>query len=140
MKDTYGRDTISSKEYTNILHVIEEHATMPQTPEGNASLLDEFETPQESHDVIPWTDCAETAPNNPTDTPLVKLLFDNPSGASTEGTDKISGPTETVMAPPMNRSQPKPTSTSPHNINLAQQMKYCTRSPSLRKATTVMVR
>jgi hypothetical protein len=94
---------------------MEEDGTIPQTPNGNAS-MDEFGTPQESHNKIPWTDCAGPAPTTPTDPPLAKVLFDNPSGATTEGTCQISGPTDLVGTPPMNRYQPKP-ATSPHAID-----------------------
>jgi hypothetical protein len=66
---------------------------------------------------------AEGPPNNPTNTPVAKVLFNNPSGPNIEGTEKISSPTETVSTPPMWRQQPKP-ATSPHAINLARQMKY----------------
>jgi hypothetical protein len=120
MADTVGRDTLSSNEYTNILHGIQEHTPIPQTPWEEAS-LDEFGTPQESHLEIRRTDCAEGAPNNTTDKPLAKVLFGTPPVAITEGTHKISGPTETLATPPMNRSQPKPT-VSPRAINLARTM------------------
>jgi hypothetical protein len=122
MADTDGTDTLPSNEYANVLNGTPVHPAIPQTPEGNAS-FDEFGTPQESHHEIPPTDCGETPPNNPNASPLAKVLFDTPSASTTEGTDKISGPTETLATPPLNRTQPKP-ATSPRAINLARRMKY----------------
>jgi hypothetical protein len=121
MADTDGIDTLSSKGYTDVLHGIEEHPTIPQTPREKAS-PDEFRTPQESHDEIRPTDCAGTAPTTPSVEHLAKVLFDTPSGTTTEGRDKVSAPTENVSTPPMNRSQPQP-APSPRAINLAQGMK-----------------
>jgi hypothetical protein len=122
MADTDGRDTLPSNQHPNVLNGTPVHPTIPQTPEGNAS-FDEFGTPQESHHGIPPTDCDETPHTSPAASPMAKVLFDTPSASTTEGTDKISGPTETLATPPMNRSQPKP-GTSPRAINLAQRMKY----------------
>jgi hypothetical protein len=122
MANTDGRDTLPSNEYANVVNGTPVHPTIPQTPEGNAS-FDEFGTPQESHHEIPPTDCGENPLNSPTASPLAKVLFDTPSASTTEGTDKISGPTETLATPLMNRTQPKP-ATSPRAITLAQRMKY----------------
>jgi hypothetical protein len=121
MADTDGRDNRPSNEYTSDLNGIEEDVTIPQTPDGSASFAD-FETAEESHDEIPRTDCAGTAPSTPTNQSLAKVLFDTPSGGTTEGSDKIAGPTETLATPPRNRSQPMP-APSPRAINLAKGMK-----------------
>ena len=122
MANTDGRDTLPSNEYANVLNGTPVHPTIPETLEGNAS-FDEFGTPQEEYHETPPTDCGENPPNNPTASPLAKVLFNTPSASTTEGTDEISGPTETPATPPINRTQPKP-ATSPRAINIARCNKY----------------
>jgi hypothetical protein len=105
--DTDGRDNPPSNKYSSDLNGIKEDVTIPQTPDGSASFAD-FGTPEESHDEIPRTDGSGTAPTTPTNQSLAKVLFDTPSGGTTEGSDKIAGPTETLATPPRSQSQPLP--------------------------------
>jgi hypothetical protein len=100
MADTDDRDTLPSNDYVNVFNGTPMHPTIPQTPEGNAS-FDEFGTPQGPNHEIPPTGCGRTPPYNPATSPLAKVLFDTPF-ASTTGTDKTSGPTETLASAQMN--------------------------------------